>query len=246
MNVRSIQRCRDITDDHINAAIESRGDTRGLLEHLVAISKPREAGARVLLVFAKMASPACDWLDGALRIEIARDGTGTVIESFSVIGAGLKERVFPRLVFNVPFEEFLVAIKKFPQAIAPMSIELQNEDKLSLSAAEAEKVLAEDDDKPAPRLPTPALGVRDLPTVGLPSAPSAPSPLAKLKLQRRNPALGHTISEEIVTKPKRDSRRESTTGENPALPLIVPVAKPEPKEDEKPRESGDDVDTGWE
>ena len=107
----SIQRCRDITDDHIDAAIESRDATRALLEHALSISKPREAGARVLLVFAKMATSACDWLEGALRVELTRQGVETFIDSYAEIGAGLKERVFSRMAFNVPFEEFVLAIR---------------------------------------------------------------------------------------------------------------------------------------
>jgi len=232
VNFRSIQRCRDITDEHINAAIDTRGDTRDLLEHAVGIAKPREAGARVLLVFAKMASPACDWLDGALRIELARDGARTAIESFTVIGAGLKERVFPRMVLDVPLDEFTLAIEKYPRAIAPMAVAVNTEDKLTLTAEESAKVERRED---APIAPPPALGVADLPTVGGPPA----APLAKLKLERKLPALKQRISEESVTKPRGDTRRDAT-GEFPAMP-IVPLEEPP---EQKPRDS-DDVDTGW-
>ncbi len=225
----SIQRCRDITDDHVNAAIATRDDTRALLDHALSISRPREAGARVLLVFARMASPSCDWLDGALRVELTRQGTETFIDSYAEIGAGLKERVFPRMAFNVPFDEFVVAIQKFPQAIQPLTVATSSDDRMVLSAGEAKAHV------PAP---TP-LGAEDLPTVD--AAPKPAAPLAKLKLERR-PALGRRISEEIVTKPKGDSRREST-GEYPAMPLVKPHAPAEEEPSSQPNK--DDVDKGW-
>jgi hypothetical protein len=245
-----ITRCRDITDDHINAAIETREGTRELLEHAAGIAKPREAGARVLLVFSKMATSACDWVDGALRVELARNGEQTVIESFADIGAGLKERVFPRMVFNVPYEEFVAAIKKFPQAIVPLSVHAPSDDRMSLTAAEAEKLVAPDET--SPRIPTPpTLSIADLPTVdaaatamGVPAIPGikVPKPLAKLKL-RRSPALAGTISEEIVRKPVGDRRRD-ITGENPAMTLLEPPGQKEEKVEKT--ETKDDVDEGWE
>jgi len=258
-DVQGIGRCRDITDDHIAAAIESRDGTRALLQHAATIAKPREAGARVLLVFAKMATPECDWLEGALRVELARDGAQTVIESYAEIGAGLKERVFPRLVFNVSFDEFIAAIKKFPQAVAPLSADTPSKDRLILTATEAQKIMPPEETT-SPRIPTPsALSVADLPTVsaaktavGTPAIPlpivdaknPPPKPLAKLKLNRRAPALGHTISEEIVRKPAGDSRRDAT-GEHPALQILEPP-KSETKKSEGEPPKGEDVDKGWE
>lgn len=237
--LHEIRRCRDITDDHINAAIESRDDTRALLEHAVGIARPREAGARVLLVFARMATSACDWLDGALRVELAKDGDATAVESFAVIGAGLKERVFPRMLFNIPFEEFVLAIQKFPQAIVPLAME-STADSMTLSAAEAAKELPAEESEPSPRIPTP---VAHLPSVDASVKAKPPKPLAKLKL-RRSPALTQTVSEEIVTKPAGDSRRDST-GEHPALRLIEPPSS-EPEKPEKTEADKDDLDSGWE
>src|SRR5205085_6655099 len=107
VNLSSIEHCRQITDDHLNEAIESREDTRALFEHAAKIAKPRAAGSRILLIFAKMASPDCDWLEGALRVELTGDGDTTTIESLVDIGAGLKERVFPKTRVEVPLDEFL-------------------------------------------------------------------------------------------------------------------------------------------
>lgn len=139
----SITRCRDISDELLDAAIEARDDTRALFERAVEIGKPREAGARVLLLFARMASPACDWLEGALRVELTADGDNTVIESVVDIGAGLKERVFPKRTMNVPLDEFASAIRKFPQAIAPMTAESLHPAKVVLLAPEAERIIDE-------------------------------------------------------------------------------------------------------
>lgn len=242
-----IQHCRDITDDRINEAIESREDARALFERAAEVAKPREAGARILLLFAKLASPDCDWLEGALRVELTADGDKTVIESLVDIGAGLKERVFPKRTVDVPLTEFLAAIKKFPTAIAPLTAESSHAGRLLLVAGEVEKHY---DDEEETKKPVP-LTMADLPAIGkkpatqpppgtghstatVVGAPAAPLPLMKTalappvagakplaKLQLRKSPIARGVTEVNTSKKKKSS----------APP---PRAKPE------------DVDKGWE
>jgi hypothetical protein len=165
-----IKNCRDITEEDISTAIESREDTKALLDHASTIAAPRTGGARVLLLFARMATSACDWLDGALRVEIAGEGDDTTIETFADIGAGLKERVFPPIPMRVPIEEFVIAVKKFPKAVAPLSMSRPSPRKLVLGAGEAEKVerpsTAPPPAKTAQQQRLKTLSLGDLPTVG--------------------------------------------------------------------------------
>lgn len=159
-----IESCREITDDHIREALETREATKALLDRAIEVAKPRAAGSRVLLIFAKMASAECDWLEGALRVELIAHGDITTIDAIVDIGAGLKERVFPKMKIEVPLDEFLAAIKKFPQAIAPLTAEATTRDRLRLVAGEAPKRTESEPPKKAPRVRT--LGYADMPTVG--------------------------------------------------------------------------------
>jgi hypothetical protein len=226
--------CRDITDDMINDAVESREDMRALFERAVAVAQPRHAGSRLLLLFAKMATPACDWLEGALRVDLRAEGETTVIESVVDIGAGLKERVFPTRTVHVPLVEFEAAIKKFPQAIAPLSAQVDRY-KIVLTAAEAPKVLDdEQDDKPVVKKPLTTMGAADLPTVSSTKPALQPvisRPLAKLQL--RKTAVAGGITE--INSPKKKKAKSSKPP-----PPKKPSSKP-PKAAEKK----EDVDKGW-
>ncbi len=226
----TLTNCREITDDCIQEAAESREDMRALFERAVEIARPRAGGARVLLLFAKIASPACDWLEGALRVQLTADADNadnTVIESVVEIGAGLKERVFPKRKVNVPLVEFEAAIKKFPQALAPLTAE-SGVGKVVLAAPEAEKgveVVAK---------PVVAIDATDIPAVG------GPRPLAKLKLRKQLPARGS----EIVP-PKRAAKTPSKPPKTASKPPKT-ASKP-PKTASKPPKppAKDDVDKGW-
>jgi hypothetical protein len=251
----TITHCKEITDDHIRDALESRESTKALLDRAIEIAKPREAGSRILLVFAKMASPDCDWLEGALRIEMTADGQHTNIESLVDIGAGLKERVFPKMRAAVPLEEFLAAIKKFPQAIAPLTAESPSRDRLRLVAQEAEKRMDSDAPKKAARVRT--LGYEDMPTVGKstqiaikkPTSQPPPGtmhrppdvasaalkpverrPLGKIALRKSPLSTTGGIAEEVG--PKKEFVDAST--KNPKIRKPPPFVQPPP-----------DVDGGW-
>ena len=97
-----IKRCLDISADDIAAAVTSRDGVRALLQHASSVSRPDEGGARVLIVFARMAEGSGDWLDGPLRVEVGGDDEVCVIETFMEIGGGLRERVFPPMTMNGP------------------------------------------------------------------------------------------------------------------------------------------------
>jgi hypothetical protein len=245
-----IKSCRDITDDQIAEAIETREDTRALLEHAAKIGSPRTGGARVLLLFARMASPSCDWLDGALRVEIASAGDNSEvsnIETFADIGAGLKERIFPLIAIGVPIEEFVIAVKKFPKAIAPLSFTRPSPRRVVLTAGEVEKIQrASSAPPPRARLKTPpALSLGDLPTVGAaPKSSPPPQPAAHLPAVVMSaseippaPAQAETRRAQIPKFPTKTELRIGTAPKIPPpvrkktepLPVFVPGADYLPK-----------------
>lgn len=271
LNLRAIESCRQITDDHINEAIESRDDTRALFERAVEVAKPRAAGSRLLLIFAKMAGPDCDWLEGALRIELTADGEWTTIESLVDIGAGLKERVFPKTRVEVPLEEFLAAIKKFPQAIAPLTAEAPTRDRLRLVATEAQK---KDLEEVAPVKKFKPLSIGDMPVVGVKKRNTQPPPgtlhrppdvatasaspgsvakqpaakraFAKLALRKSPLTTTGGAAEEIG--PTKEFKDASANNPKPMRRPPPFVAPPPPLEDEpqaRPEDAKGDVDKGW-
>lgn len=129
-----LARCFDVGEADVAEAVSSRDAARSLLAHLGARSAPNTGVAKVLLVFARMATTACDWLDGDLHIELVGDDENTVVEALTELGGGLRERVFPPTSFHAPLAEFLRAIERVPHLIAPLAIRAKSARRISLAA----------------------------------------------------------------------------------------------------------------
>lgn len=119
-DLANVARCLDLQAQHIVDAVAGRETARALLEHLAGVSAPDTGVAKVLLVFARMSTTACDWLDGDLTIELAAEGAETRVDVTTDLGGGLRERVFSPLVFRAPLVEFSRAIERVPHMIAPL------------------------------------------------------------------------------------------------------------------------------
>lgn len=223
MDLARITSCRDVAEDDIAEALETRDDTRALLDHLVKIAQPRTGGARLLLVFARMATPACDWLDGALRVEIGGDAEVSVIETFAQIGPSLKERVFPPMAVQVPLEEFVLAVQRFPQAILPLVLARPSPTRVVLAAAESQRVERDQDDapsRPKERIATPApLSLADLPTVGGTAAAKRPALAPAGTLANLPTVMGRRDAETSV-----EPDEEPPISSSPQVPVAPAVA----------------------
>jgi hypothetical protein len=132
-----IVRCLDLQERDIVAAVVSRERTRALLMHLAAISAPDTGVAKVLLVLARMATVSCDWIDGDLLLELVATGDATRVEAATELGGGLRERVFPPMVFQAPLEEFTRAVARVSHMIAPLRVRAGNAQRIALGASEA-------------------------------------------------------------------------------------------------------------
>jgi hypothetical protein len=130
-----LARCLDLQEDDVARAIRSGASTRELLAHLAAISAPDTGVAKVLLVFARMATTACEWLDGGLRVELATDGSGTRVDLTTDLGGGLLERALPTVTLRVPLAEFTRAIDRVPRMIAPLQVVSRGGTHLVLTAS---------------------------------------------------------------------------------------------------------------
>jgi hypothetical protein len=132
-----ITRCMDLQEGDTVEALGSRATTTALLAHLAAISAPNTGAAKVLLVLSRMATTACDWIDGDLSIELSAGGDATVVEVATELGGGLRERILSPMSFRAPLSEFAKAIERVPHMIAPLAIRTKSPRRVSLSASEA-------------------------------------------------------------------------------------------------------------
>jgi len=132
----TFKRCIYLSKAEIARASESSADCRALLEHLAAIAKPHDGGPLLLLLFARLATAACDWLDGDLFILLeARRPWSTVVTVTTELGSGMREKVFPSIELAVPLDEFTGAVRRIPQMVHPLVAEI-TQDQLLLSASE--------------------------------------------------------------------------------------------------------------
>ncbi|HEY6460808.1 MAG TPA: hypothetical protein VIY73_11680, partial [Polyangiaceae bacterium] len=129
-----IARCLDLQAQDVVDAVVARDSARALLEHLARVSAPDTGVAKVLLVFARMATTACDWLDGDLTIDLQLDGNGTRVDVTTDLGGGLRERVFAPLLFHAPLVEFARAIERVPHMVAPLAVRGSTPKRVLLSA----------------------------------------------------------------------------------------------------------------
>ncbi len=129
-----ITRCFDLRDTDIAAAMAGRDSARALLAHLSAVSAPDTGVAKVLLVFARMATTACEWLDGDLAVEITGEGASTRVDVATELGGGLRERVLPPIELAAPMDELIRAIERVPHMIAPLVVASKSKTRIVLAA----------------------------------------------------------------------------------------------------------------
>ncbi len=164
-----IQRVLDLTDDDINQALRSRDSTRDLLERLARISMPATGSSKVMLVFGHMASSACEWLEGGLRIDISEEDGACVLETYLELGGNMRERLFAPLRFRAPLDEFTDAIERAGHLIAPLTLMARSQGRVSVSATHSVRMSS---------LPPPPVAISD---ESLFVPPSARTPGVDLK-----------------------------------------------------------------
>ncbi|MDB4935408.1 MAG: hypothetical protein JWP87_2380 [Labilithrix sp.] len=95
----SLARCSDLSEREIVGALLSRDECAALLGRIAKVSSDRSASRSLLAVLARLATPACIWLEGELAVELFEEEGGTKVRVMSEIGAGLRERVLPGVTF---------------------------------------------------------------------------------------------------------------------------------------------------
>jgi hypothetical protein len=145
MEVFVFERCIDIADVDVKRALVSPDSFGALIARAAEVSRPSEGGPKVIGALAKLATPDCTWLDGALHLELAGDDRATRVVVARQPSGGPRVPVFPPFELNVPYDEFVRAFKLYPKLIAPLHA-IQRGGRLLLSTAPA-------DDRPS-RHPT--------------------------------------------------------------------------------------------
>ncbi len=136
MSLAHIKRCLDISEKDIAAAVETREACKLLLDHVATVAAANQGAPKLLLVLARMATTACDWVDGELRIEMVGDGEVTVVELMSELGGGMRERVLPSFSINVPLAEFTRAVERVPHMIEPLTTKVASPRRVVFTASQ--------------------------------------------------------------------------------------------------------------
>lgn len=142
--IDSLERCADLTREHVVAALESRERTRRLCERLAAIARPGAGVERLLLVFASVAAGYADWFDADLRLEMLPSGEETVVHALVDLGSRQHERLFPALQLAVPFAEVEATVERHLAQLAPLEL-LPTSEGLVLSSVDDDGGWEEDD-----------------------------------------------------------------------------------------------------
>lgn len=108
----SLGRCVDVPEREVIAALVSRDDCAALLARIASTPPPRSAIRALATVLARLATPACAWLEGELAVELFEEDDGTKVRVMSEIGAGLRERVLPAVTLAASVDEILAEIGK--------------------------------------------------------------------------------------------------------------------------------------
>ena len=269
-----LRHCFELTEADVAAAIETREATLALLQRLAQVSEPNSGAAKTLLVLARMATTACDWLDGDLVIEIRAEDTRSKIELQCELGLGMRERVLPPLLMNAPLEEFTRAIERVPRLVKPLAIKLKSASRLTLGAAEgvrrsslpppvAKAVRIATDSfftlkvPPAPKAATEAGPAPALPVIHpqLPTVQPEERASAKVKLER--PPVPRSSPPRVSPKPPPAKKPPSLKPAKSKPPTQRPPPRRDPASEAKrepvlfardPRAEPEDeeaIDSGW-
>jgi hypothetical protein len=132
----SLKSCMEMSEKDVMTALGSREECKELLARFAEIAKPGSGAPRLLFLFARMATIACAWVEGDLRIELKLDGDTTSIDIVSELGPGLRERFLPTLTIQAPLSEFVHAVERFPHAISPLTLKKKTWRRIVLVANE--------------------------------------------------------------------------------------------------------------
>jgi hypothetical protein len=119
-DLSTLASCTELTVEHAKQAASSSSELRALLKRVAEIARPGEDCPKILIALARLVGQ--DWVEGELRVELSGDDESTTLIVLCEHGIGIRERMFPRVRFRVPLDEFERALKREPQLVLPLMI----------------------------------------------------------------------------------------------------------------------------
>ena len=120
IDLSTIASSEDLTSDVIQHAASSARELKTLVMRLGEIARPEEGWtAKVFKVISKVASAS--FVEGDLEVDFSGDDKGTTVTFYSVLGAGIRERLFGAQYVQVPIDEFQRALVLAPTLVAPLT-----------------------------------------------------------------------------------------------------------------------------
>lgn len=106
---------------------------RQLLTRIAEIAQPEQGWVRLLKVLAKIPECGGEWLEGELQVDLrGGENNTTTLELYSVLGVGIRERIFPMFTLNIPIDEFQRAVVLSPEVVRPLRAH-QGRERLTLT-----------------------------------------------------------------------------------------------------------------
>jgi hypothetical protein len=155
----------EMSEKDVMGALRSREECKELLLRFVEIAAPGSGAPRLLFLFARMATIACPWVEGDLRIELKLDGETTRVDTMSELGPGVRERLLPTVTIPAPLGEFVVAVERFPAVISPLTLKKKSWRRIILVANEETRKTT---------MPPPMIEISEDSLVLVPRAPAPP------------------------------------------------------------------------
>lgn len=94
---------------------------RSFLEWASHAAREAEGAPKVLLAIAALVDAS--WVDGTLYVDLTGNDSLTRISIFVDYGFGIRERLLPLARLDVPFDEFVRAVRLSPKLISPFRAE---------------------------------------------------------------------------------------------------------------------------
>jgi hypothetical protein len=114
----AMARSDDLTAAVLEAAAESPASLKSLFARAAEVAGPEQGWTRLLRVVPRVA--VAPWMEGELQVDFSGDDQGTTVSVYSVLGVGIRERLFSPFYLAVPIDEFQRAVVLTPDIIAPL------------------------------------------------------------------------------------------------------------------------------
>lgn len=236
---KNLQYGSDLKGETIRSVVEERDGayTKDLLMRLEQISRPEEKiGGNVLLILAAMAKYA-RWLPDRLHVVLTARGDRTEMDLQTEIG-DVRERLWRKLRFNAPIEEFAdVAHKMAQHKQCPFKIEQTKERdrvaRVALAMLGNIRALTLPPERPLAGAAPPEPARAERPAAKSHASDRPPKKPGKAPpAKQAAPSILPLVQPDAAKKPASDLAPPPSAGPSSAGPASQPI-------------STDDVDEGW-